>query len=255
MTIRTLIVDDEPNARDWVKKQLADHPDVEVVGECGDGLAAVKAIEEIHPDLVFLDVQMPGLDGMGVLQAMTDRPLPVVVFVTAYDQYAVRAFDANALDYILKPFGRERVREALQRARSRLGADLPDPVRRRVESYLSDIPARRDPLRWYLVRSNGKSVFVRTQDIDWIEAARNNVKLHVGKEIHVFRETMNTLETKLDPALFLRIHRSTIVNLNRAREVHPWFNGEVALVLADGTRLTVGGSYKSRLKGFRKPGH
>ena len=255
MTIRTLIVDDEPNARDWVRKQLADQPDVEVVGECGDGLAAVKAIEDIRPDLVFLDVQMPGLDGFGVLDMLGPERTPAVVFVTAYDQYAVRAFDANALDYILKPFGRERVREALQRARNRLGADLPEPVRRRVESFLAEVPPEREPLRWLLVRQHGKSVFVRTQDIDWIEAARNNVKLHVGKETHVFRETMNALETKLDPALFLRIHRSTIVNLNRAREVHPWFNGEVALVLADGTRLTVGGSYRGRLRGFRKPGH
>lgn len=247
--LRALIVDDEPLAREWVRGRLAEHEDVEVVGEAEDGFGAALAIEELRPDLVFLDVQMPGVDGFGVLQMLEGKRLPVVVFVTAFDRYAVRAFDVNAVDYLVKPFNRERFGKALERAKERVRGGAERPERERL---LADLRASGRFLDWLLVKSGEKSVFVKLRDVDWIEAARNSVVLHVGEKEHVFATTMKALEEALDPDLFLRIHRSTIVNLERVKELQPWFNGEYRVVLKRGTELTLSATHRSSLARFRR---
>jgi len=240
--LRALIADDEPLARGWVRRQLAKDDGIEIVGEVGSGLATVAAIQELAPDLLFLDVQMPGVDGFGVLGMLRDVRVPAVVFVTAYDRYAVRAFEVDAVDYLVKPFSRERFAEALRKVKERLRARA-EPERKRV-------PDRALP--WILAKAGGKSVFVKTREIDWIEAARNLVLLHVGDRELPLRTSMRELEESLDPAMFLRIHRSTIVNIDRVREMEPWFNGEYRVVLKNGKELTLSPSYRSALAPFRR---
>jgi two-component system LytT family response regulator len=247
MKIRVLIVDDEPWARRRIVALLAGESDVEVVGECGDGAEAIAKIGELAPDLVFLDVQMPEVDGFEVLEAVGPARMPRVVFATAYDSYALRAFDAQALDYLLKPFDDERFGQALRRARrdlqqSKAASDL------RLERLLESLPQSRKFLQRLVVKAGGRVVFLRTNDVDWLEASGNYVTLHLGHESHLLRTTMNALEPKLDPEQFIRIHRSTIVNLNRVKELSPWFHGEQTLALNDGTRLTVGRAFRERLK-------
>lgn len=253
MRLRTLVVDDEPLAREWLRNLLAREDDVEVVGEVGDGFRAVLAIQELKPDVVFLDVQMPGLDGFGVLETLGPRELPALVFVTAFDQYAVRAFDVHALDYILKPFGQERLRTTLERVRGRLKAQRAGEALESLSSLVDELRTLRSYPVWLLVREDGKSSFVKVADIDWIEASRNNVVLHVGKASRFYHDTMQGMEEKLDRRRFLRIHRSSIVNIERVREIEPWFNGDYVVILRDGTKLTLSASYRSALKAFRKP--
>ncbi len=252
MTLRTLIVDDEPLAREWLRNLLAREPGIEVVDEAGDGFRAVLAIQELRPDLVFLDVQMPGLDGFGVLETLGPRDVPAVVFITAFDQYAVRAFDVHALDYILKPFGQERLHAAVEKVRRRLSTEAAGEAIQRLSALVEEVRATRSYPLWLLIRTEGKSFFVKVADVDWIEASRNNIFLHVGKAAHVYHETMQGIEGKLDPRRFLRIHRSTIVNIERVRELEPWFNGEYVVTLRDGTKLTLSASYRSSLKSFRR---
>lgn len=248
MAIRTLIVDDEPHARDWVRSQLVKDPEIEVVGECGDGLEAALEVDALRPDLIFLDIQMPGLDGFGVLDALPPERLPAVVFVTAFDQYALRAFEVHAVDYILKPFGPERLGAALARVKKRLAERQALEIRDGLASLLAELRTVRSYPEWLLVKGEGKSFLVRVREIDWVEASRNNVLLHVGKTAHSYRETTQGMEAKLDPKLFLRIHRSTIVNLERVQDLEPWFNGDTLVTLKDGTRLTMSATYRSRLK-------
>lgn len=247
MTIlRVLIADDEPLARQRLRTLLLREADVTVVAECGDGDQAVAAVAEHRPDLAFLDVQMPLLDGFGVLAALEPEERPVVIFVTAYDHYALRAFEVHALDYLLKPFDRERFQKALQRARAEIQRTSrePDP---RVTALLEEVKTRK-PAERLLIKSSGRVYFVRTEDIDWVEAAGNYARLHSGGEMHLLRETMNGLEARLDPEKFLRIHRSTIVNIERVKELHPWFHGDYQVVLHDGTELTLSRSYRPRLQ-------
>jgi two-component system, LytTR family, response regulator len=213
----------------------------------------VLAIQELRPDIVFLDVQMPGLDGFGVLETLGPRETPAIVFVTAYDQYALRAFDAHALDYLLKPFGQERLQEALKRARLRLEATSAEARLESLSSLVQELRTLRSYPLWLLVRGEGKSFFVRVAEIDWIEASRNHVLLHAGKVTYTYSDTMQGIEAKLDRRRFLRIHRSTIVNLERVKELEPWFNGEYLVVLRDGSKLTLSASYRSALREFRKP--
>jgi two-component system LytT family response regulator len=246
--IRTLVVDDEPMARERVLALLRHEQDVEVVGECSDGTQAVAAIQEHSPDLVFLDVQMPGLDGFGVIEAMGAEKMPTVIFVTAYDEYALRAFEVHALDYLLKPFGRDRFRQTLDHARASLERRRAGDLGRRLLALVNDIkpePARLDRL---IVKSGGRVFFLRTEEIDWIEAAGNYVRLHLGEESHLFRETMNRMESRLDPKRFARIHRSRIVNTERIKELQPWFNGEYVVVLSNGTRLPLSRGYRDKLQ-------
>ncbi len=244
--IRVVIVDDEPPARERIRALLTEEKDITVLKECDSGLAAVSAIREVAPDLVFLDVQMPGLDGFGVLDALQGGRMPVIVFVTAYDAYAVRAFEVHALDYLLKPFDRERFQATLERARLALG-EAPAAEEESVAVPLSDA-ADRPPLKRLLGRRDGRLIVLKAAEIDWIESAANYVSLHVGKESYLVRETLQSLEGRLDPDQFIRIHRSTIVNLDRVQEIEPYFHGDYIVRLRDGHRLTLSRTYRERVQ-------
>jgi|SRR5262245_3590477 len=244
--IRTLIVDDEPLARERIVDMLVGDAEVEIIGECGDGLAAVAAIEAHKPELVFLDVQMPELDGFGVLEAIDQTP--VIVFVTAYDQYALRAFEVHALDYLLKPFDRERFDKALRRAKHQIERERAGAAPQELVALLADLRSRPKPLERLVIKSGGRVFFMRADEIDWIEAAANYVRLHAGKEAHLLRETITGLAAKLDPDKFLRIHRSIIVNLDRVKELQPWFHGDYVVILQDGTQLTSSRNYREELR-------
>jgi two-component system LytT family response regulator len=254
MKIRALIVDDEPLAREWVRSAVAEDPELEVLGECGDGFEAAEAIRRLKPDLVFLDVQMPGLDGFGVLEALSPQEIPAVVFVTAFDQYAVRAFEAQAVDYLMKPFSKERVEEAVRRVRELVKGRSIEDFRESIARIVEKIRRDRSFPEWVLLKADGKNVFVKVRDIDWIESSRNNVRIHVGTTIYLLHETTSAIASRLDPKKFLRIHRSAIVNIERIKELHPWFNGDYAVILRDGTQLTLSSSYRDRLKEFRRFG-
>jgi two-component system LytT family response regulator len=246
--IRALVVDDEPLARERVLTLLQQEADVEIVGECSDGAQAVSAIQQHAPDLVFLDVQMPGCDGFEVIQNVGTDRMPMVIFVTAYDQYALRAFEVHALDYLLKPFGKERFRATLRHAREGLERRRAGDLGRRLLALVHDVkpePPRVDRL---VVKSGGRVFFLRTDEIDWIEAAGNYVRLHLGSENHLFRETMNRMESRLDSRRFARIHRSRIVNTERIKELQPWFNGDYVVILRDGTRLMLSRGYREKLQ-------
>lgn len=254
MKIRALIVDDEPLAREWVRSAVAEDPELEVLGECGDGFEAAEAIRRLKPDLVFLDVQMPGLDGFGVLEALSPEEIPAVVFITAFDQYAVRAFEAQAVDYLMKPFSKERVEEAVRRVRELVKGRSIEDFRESIGRIVEKIRRDRSFPEWVLLKADGKNVFVKLRDIDWIESSRNNVRIHVGTTIYLLHETTSAIASRLDPKKFLRIHRSAIVNIERIKELHPWFNGDYAVILRDGTQLTLSSSYRDRLKEFRRFG-
>ncbi len=249
MKIRTLIVDDEPLARQRLRRLLDADPDIAVVGESGDGEQAVADLRTLRPDLVFLDVQMPALDGFGVLQALEgDTPLPVVVFVTAHDRYALKSFEVHALDYLLKPFDKARFAVALERAKVQMRQGSAAALNERFQELLHSVPDRRHGPERLMVKSDGRIYFVRIEDIDWIEAAGNYVRLHVGMEAHLLRDSLTALESKLDPRRFVRIHRSTIVNLERIRELQPAFHGDYVVILRDGTELALSRSCRDKLE-------
>jgi two-component system LytT family response regulator len=255
---RALIVDDEPLARDTLRGLLGRDGSVVVAGECGSGQAAVAAIRRERPDIVFLDVQMPDLDGFTVLERVASEHVPVVVFVTAYDRYAVRAFDVHAVDYLLKPFDDERFFRALRRAKRSLeGEGLPGRGRallQLLEERSGGPPARGRGLRRLVVRSGSGLVFLRPEDVDWIEAADYYVQLHVGPRVHLLREPLHSLEDRLDPAEFVRVHRSAIVNLDRVLEVRTEPGGRSVVVLADGTRLKLSRRRRPRLERLVRAG-
>ena len=264
--IKTLIVDDEALARRRLRRLLETERDADVVGEAANGPDAISAIRELQPDLLFLDVQMPEMDGFGVLQEVGADQLPAVIFVTAFDQYAVRAFEVHALDYLLKPFDAERLRGAFARARQHVTAggtgngQAPASQQQQIMALLESLAAeRRDvgphgaraadrPTDRLMIKSAGRVYFVKVSEIDYVEAAGNYVRLHVGKDAHLLRETMNGVETRLDPNQFLRIHRSTIVNLDRVKEMQPWFSGEYVVIMKDGTQLKLSRGYRDRLE-------
>jgi two-component system, LytTR family, response regulator len=249
-TIRTLIVDDEPLAREGIRLHLEEHGDIEVIGECGTGEEAVQQIEARDPDLVFLDIQMPGLDGFAVLEALGDSELPAVVFVTAYDQFALRAFEAHALDYLLKPFEVERFNKALDRVRVQLRGQSNGAADERLRNLLASLNGKERFLERLVARTGGKILILRVDDIDWVEAAANYVRVHIGARQYLVRETMANLETRLDPDRFLRIHRSVIVRKDRIKELEPLFQGDYSIVLVDGTRLTSSRGYRDRIQAF-----
>jgi two-component system, LytTR family, response regulator len=246
MTIRTLIVDDEPLARDRVRRFLRDEAEIEIIGECGNGNEAVDVITREKPDLVFLDIQMPEKNGFEVIKGLSTKRLPTIIFVTAYDQYALQAFDVHALDYLLKPFNRERIKRAVARAREHIEHKRLGKLDERLVSLISDLRGERKYLDRLVVKAVGRVFFLKTDEIDWIEAAGNYVKLHVGRESHMIRETMNGIEAKLDPSQFLRIHRSTVVNIDRIKELHPMFSGDYAVILRNGTELALSRNYRER---------
>ena len=234
MPISALIADDEASARSRLRRLLAPYS-FELLEDARDGLEALEAIQKHRPQVLFLDVQMPGLGGFEVVEALTPDAMPLIVFVTAYDDYALRAFEAHALDYLLKPFDEARFRDALARAKAH------------VRATRGSRPRLLDRL---IVKSGGRFVFVKAEEIDWVEAQGNYVRLHSGGAAHLLRDSIGKLEGRLDPDRFLRIHRSTIVNLDRVREIAPLFHGEHAVVLADGTRLTLSRGYRDRLSRF-----
>jgi two-component system LytT family response regulator len=245
VSLRILIADDEPVARRRIKRLLKAQPDVEIVGEAGDGLAAVEAIRAQAPDLVFLDVQMPEIDGFGVIAALGTR-VPAVIFVTAFDQYAVSAFEVHALDYLLKPFTRQRFDEAVARARQHLTRGDAG-VEARLAALIERVTAGSPYLSRIAVRTEKRIRLVETGDIDWIRSADNYVTLRAGGKEYLLRETMDRLEEQLDPHRFARIHRSTIVQVDRITELHPSLHGDFAVILRDGARLTLSRSYRDRV--------
>jgi two-component system LytT family response regulator len=245
--IRTLIVDDEPLGRERIRTLLADDPEIEVTGECPDGRQAIAVIERYKPDLVFLDVQMPEVDGFGVLDAIAGERMPAIIFVTAYDRYAVQAFEVHALDYLLKSFDRERFQAALQRAKEEIRRSREGLLNERLVGLLEDLQTKQKRLTRLVVKSAGRIVFLRVEEIDWVEAADNYVRVHAGHESHLMRETLQSLESRLNPAKFLRIHRSTLVNLDRIRELRPIFHGDYLVKLNDGTELTLSRNYREKL--------
>ena len=245
--MKILIVDDEPLARERVRRHLRDEPGIEIVGEAGNGREAVAAIEEKTPDLVFLDVQMPEMNGFDVLKALEENKIPAIVFTTAYDKYAIQAFEFHALDYLLKPFSRERFRRSVRHAREQLeNSRQSGNIDERLVSLLENLKAKKY-LERIVVKSSGRVFFIKTDEIDWIEAAGNYLKLHVGRDAHLIRETMQSIEAKLDPEKFFRIHRSTLVQIDRIKELHPLFGGDYAVILRNGTELTLSRNYRERL--------
>jgi two-component system LytT family response regulator len=242
--IRTLVVDDEPVARERIIGLLAAHEDIEVVGQSSNGTEAVAAIERLSPDLVFLDVQMPELNGFGVVRALQTASIPAVVFVTAYDEYAIRAFEVHAVDYLLKPFSGARFNAALEHVREHLERHRASDLGRKLLALAPTLATGSTFSERLLVRASGRIHFVRTTELDWCEAAGNYVRLHVGGQSHLLRETMTTLEAALNPQQFVRIHRSTIVNVERIQELQSTANGECTVFLQSGARLTMSRGYR-----------
>ena len=248
MPIRVLIVDDEPPAREKLRTLLNREEDIAIVGEASDGNRAVSLILKEKPDLVLLDVQMPELDGFGVLRKIPPDAMPSVIFVTAHDQFALRAFEVHALDYLLKPFDRARLQEALERSRREMHRRQSSHTDTRLAELLAGLAAPEPGLERIAVKSSGRILLVKTGEIDWIESAGNYVELHVGKTCHLHRETLSSLEKRLPQKSFVRISRSAIVNVDRVLELHPMFHGEYEVRLRDGTQLSLSRSYRAKLE-------
>lgn len=247
MGLKVLIVDDEPLARDTLRLLLEGQEDVQIVGECSDGLEAVESIRAVGPDVVFLDVQMPGCNGFEVVERVGPENMPITVFATAYDSYALKAFDASALDYLLKPFDDERFERALQRAREAVGQRAEDELRDKLEALI-----RRDRdttfLTRIMVKSRDSVTFVNVDEIQWIESAGDYVTLKTLDKSHLIRETMTGLEDKLDSSRFVRIHRSTIVNLDYVKELKPYFHGDYIVYMKSGKELKLSRRYWDRVE-------
>lgn len=238
MKLRALIADDMPLSRDRVRRYLGEEPDVEIVGECGDAQSTLGAIERLKPDVLMLDVQMPGANGFELVARLPAEARPALVFITAFEEFAVQAFAAEAVDYLLKPFDHDRLRQALAKVRAYLKNRRAAPARTAPAHYLDRIA----------VKSVGRIDYVATAQIDWIETAGNYLSLHCGNDTHLVRETMSQIETQLDPKIFLRIHRSTIVRIDAVQSVEPLFNGDRAVTLRNGTELTLSRSYRDTAK-------
>lgn len=265
--IRAILVDDEPLANRGMRIRLEEFAEIEIVGECANGREAVREIKSKSPDLVFLDIQMPGLDGFGVVRALIGAPAPLIIFVTAYDKYAIDAFEANALDYLVKPVDEERLKDAIHRAREairqrsaanresklvELLASLSDEDRDQIKELIKD-PAWSQKERYserLSFRDGAKVVMLDADDIDWIDAAGDYMCIHAGGKTHIIRETMKTLQQRLDPSRFQRIHRSAIVNVKKVKELHPHSNGEYFVILENGSELKLSRSYKEVVQRF-----
>jgi len=246
--IRTLVADDEPIARARVVSLLRAETDIELVRECATGEEARAAIEQGNLDLLFLDIQMPEVTGLDLARTIQTHGEPAVVFVTAYDQYALRAFEVHALDYLLKPFGRDRLQQCLDHARHHRDRARAGELGKSLMALVQDFKPEQKKQDRLVVKSGGRVFFVRTDDIDWIEASGNYVRLHLKEQSFLFRETMNQMESRLDPQRFFRIHRSRIVNTERIKELQPWFNGEYVVVLHNGAQLRLSRSYREKLE-------
>jgi two-component system LytT family response regulator len=253
--IKTLIVDDEPLARRNLRVLLERDAQIEILEECRNGREAVKAIKNLTPDLIFLDIQMPEMDGFDVLAHVGPEQIQAIIFVTAFDQYALKAFDVHALDYLLKPFDDERFARALERAKSQIAAREIDKLSKRLFALLEERESERKGsiqeehyLTRLMIKASNRMVLLKVEDIDFIEADGNYAKLHVGRKAHLLREKMHDLEGRLDPAKFVRIHRSVIVNLDRIKEMQPHFNGDYIVVLVDGQQLRLSRTRREHLE-------
>lgn len=246
--IRVLLVDDESLARGMIREMLENDRDVEIVGECVNGEEAVAAVKEHQPDLLFLDVQMPEASGFEVLDALKQGKMPHVIFVTAYDHYAVRAFEVHALDYLLKPFDRERFEASWQRAKEQILKEKNGRLDDRILTLLEELQAGSKYLERLVIKSNGRVFFLDAGEIDWIEAQGNYVAVHSGNKSHLLRETISSLEAQLDPKRFRRIHRSTIVQIAKIKELQAWFHGEYRILLTSGAELMLSRNYRENLQ-------
>jgi len=246
--IRVLLVDDEPLAREMLREMLQGDPSVEIVGESCNGMEALEAIRAEAPDLIFLDVQMPEVGGFEVLTSLGKEKLPYVIFVTAYDKYAVRAFEVQALDYLLKPFDQERFDVSWQRAKAQMQRDRDGGTDQRILALLEEMKAGNKYLERLVIKAGGRIYFLETREIDWIEAEGNYVSVHSARKSHLLRETISSLEAQLDPKKFVRIHRSSIVRLDFIQELQPWFHGEYRVILQDGTQLTLSRNHRDKLQ-------
>jgi len=245
MSIRVLLSDDEVLARGRLRSLLEAEPGLEIVAECGDGRSAIAAIAREQPDLVFLDVQMPEIDGFGVVEALQKSGnLPLTIFVTAYDRYAMRAFEVHAVDYLLKPVNQERLSEALGHARKQLLHPSDGAFQNRVLEMLAELDSRQRVPERIVVKSDGEIVCLKPNEIDWAESAGNYVCLHVGNVTHVLRETITALENRLGAKNFLRVHRSTLVNVDRIKTLKPSLYGDYSILLRDGTKLTLSRGFR-----------
>jgi two-component system LytT family response regulator len=241
--IRTLIVDDMPLARELLKSYLAEEKEFAIVGECGDGIEAVAAIQSLNPDLIFLDVQMPAAGGFEVIEYLGVEQTPVVIFVTAFDEFALRAFEACALDYLLKPYKKERLSKALERAKTEIRIKHRGAINEQLKELFAGVTKESKYLRRIIVKIKEQTTLLQTDEIDWVGAAGNYLELHAGSDTYLIRESMGALEQKLSPEMFARIHRSTIVNLNRIKTFHHMFHGDYLVVLKDKTELNMSRSY------------
>ncbi|MGH7717744.1 MAG: LytR/AlgR family response regulator transcription factor [Gemmatimonadaceae bacterium] len=248
--IRALVVDDEPLARSHLRKLLSTDPEVTVVGECGNGHDAVAAIREREPDLLYLDIQMPELDGFGVVSAVGPDAMPVVVFVTAHDDYALDAFRVYALDYLLKPVDRDRFHLTLEKAKAQIRRGRSDGVTRQLIDWLEEQHEREKDASRLAVRVNGRICLLKTETFDRLEAEDDHVRLYAEGKVHRVRHTMSYFEQRLPAGTFLRIHRSHIVNIDRIREIQPWFGGDYMIILNDGTKLTSGRNFRQAVRGL-----
>jgi two-component system LytT family response regulator len=249
MKIRALLVDDQSTGLAVLRDMLHhSEPDIEIIGMAASGREAVESINQLAPDLVFLDVQMPELDGFEVVARIKLPRMPIIIFVTGRDDLALKAFEAHALDYLMKPCKLDRLKSAVQRARQQIQSNQNDEIQQNLHGLLNDLKAVSKYPERLAVKSNGRIVFLRLTDIDLVEAADNYVKLCVGKETHMLRETMTALEEKLPPDRFMRISRSTIVNIESVKELHPMFHGEYMVTLRNGTRVTLTRSYREQLR-------
>ena len=248
-SITTLIVDDEPLARDYIRRLLKDDDQIEIVGEAGNGRDAARLINEQKPELVFLDVQMPEMDGFTVLNNLEPDILPTVIFTTAYEAYAIRAFEIHALDYLLKPFDDHRFAQAVQHTKERLSRRQSEKPAEseQIKELLENINDTPQYLERFLIKSNGRIVFLKTKEIDWIKSDDKYVYLHFGKSSHLVRQSLSQMKTQLDPKLFVQIHRSAIVNIERIKELQPMFNGEYNILLENGAEVPLSRNYKSKL--------
>jgi two-component system LytT family response regulator len=236
--IRVVIIDDESPARRKIRRFLASDPDFEVVAEAATGLEAVDQIYAEKPDLIFLDIQMPGLGGFAVVEALDGKTMPHIVFTTAFDQFALKAFEVQALDYLLKPFEQSRFNRVLAHVKQLLAGPAPDLINERVTRLLEEVKPRRRYVERILVHADERAHLLAVEKIDWVESAKNYVGLHVGKESYLLRGTIEGFYERLDPAKFIRANRSHLVNIESIKELQPWFHGEYKIILKDGKAIS-----------------
>lgn len=248
MKIKTLIVDDEPLARERIRTLLKDEPGFSIAGEAANGKEALKKIQNEKVDLLFLDIQMPELDGLGLIEELPPANIPLIIFTTAYDSFAVKAFELNAMDYLLKPFTKKRFKQSLARITEQFSSDEKDLFSSTMLSTLQAIAQKRQYPDRIVVKSEGKIQFIPLKEIMWAESDANYININTVREKVVMRETMSNLSQKLDPSIFLRTHRSVLVNIEFIKEMKPWFNDELVIILNNSTQLPVGRTYKQKIQ-------